>query len=377
MEFQSPPAMAGGTSNGGGVPNYTRLELYYEMACTILMNVQHTETVANLMVDVRFSEIPQAFAKAISAYAKGDEVVRAAGLAERFAILMEHVTFVAFGTTEREAVPSWFFQNYEGFLAACMHKLLVQYSTMFVVRSARMDDEGRRALVREAGRAFEMVFELCAGAKNYLSLDCLVHSTKAHAVLAVCNHSRYDFLHVSKASHAHVEFMNLLSMHVLNDATPAQRDVTDVRTSFGYFAGTRMWRNFASSCAWRNLAVHDRLKVADGKENWTLKLEQAVRDAYAALQSECSQSMDAMLNRKRVRKENDDDVVSGTDDADNADDAGTTTPERPSTPTNFATTARYAHALVTPPEKRRAVPTAQTANDPAFRKLVEERIGLA
>lgn len=371
MEFQSPPAMTGGTSNGEGVPNYTRLELYYEMACTILMNVQHTETVANLMVDVRFSEIPQAFAKAISAYAKGDAVGRAAGLAERFAILMEHVTFVAFGTTEREAVPSWFFQNYEGFLAACMHKLLVQYSTTFVVRSARMDDEGRRALAREAWRAFDMAFELCAGAKNYLSLDCLVHSTKAHAVLAVCNHSRYDFLQASKASHAHVQFMDLLSLHVLFDAPAAQRDVTDVRTSFGYFAGTRMWRNFASSCAWRNLVKCAPLKMAGDGETWTLKLEQAVHDAYAALQSECSQSMDAMLNRKRACGDNDGD--------DNEEvEAGTSTPEkRPSTPTNFATTARYAHALVTPPEKRRAVSTARTANDPAFRKLVEERIGLA
>ena len=370
MASPPPHAMAGGTLNGEGLPNYTRLELYYEMACTILMNVQHTETVANLMVDVRFSEIPQAFAKAISAYAKGDTTERAAGLAERFALLLEHVTYVAFGTTEREALPSWFFKNYEGFLAACMHKLLVQYSTTFVVRSARMDDEGRRALMREARRAFEMAFELCAGAKNYLSLDSLVHSTKAHAVLAVCNHSPYDFLHASKASHAHVQFMDLLSMHVLNDAAPAQRDVTDMRTSFGYFAGTRMWRNFATSCAWRNLVKCAPLKVADDGDNWTLKLEQAVRDAYVALHSECNQSVDAMLGRKRAHGD-------GDRGGGGAADAGTTTPERPSTPTNFATTARYAHQLVTPPEKRRVVSTAQTANDPAFRKLVSSGLGFA
>jgi hypothetical protein len=379
MAFYSPPATATGTMGGGGggasgVPNFTRLELYYELAKTILTDCQHTESVANLMVDVRFSEIPNAFAKAIVFCVTDD--IKVAGLEARFARLMECITFVAFGTTERAAIPCWFFQNYEGFLAACLHKLLVQYATTFMVRPRRGDSAGRHAVLVQARRAFAIAFDLCAGAKNYLSLDCLVRSTKAHAVLAVCNHSRHGFLQSNQATATHLEFMDVLAECILNDPARSDRDVADVETSFGYFAGTRMWRIFAKGCVWWCEGAKCVLRnPATGGENWTLQLEGAVRDAYAALQSECNQSLDAMLSRKRACEDADADADAGADEQAVAPSTPTRVAARFAT--SFATSARYAHALITPPEKRRAVSTARTANDPAFRKLVEERLGFA
>ena len=111
--------------------NQTRLRLYENLATKILEGTHKVSEAANLLVDVRFSEIPQAFANAIvSAAHHGVQC----NLQDRFAHLLEYTTFVAFGTIERNAIPSWFLQNYECFLAACLHMLLVEYNRLIEMR---------------------------------------------------------------------------------------------------------------------------------------------------------------------------------------------------------------------------------------------------
>ena len=161
-----------------GVRNQTRLRLYEKLAIGILEGTHKVREAANLLVDVRFSEIPQAFANAIAFVAhRGAQC----DVRDRFAHLLEYTTFVAFGTTERDAIPSWFLQNYECFLAASLHMLLTKYD---IAVKFRLQTSGRQgACVAEARRAFQIAFDLCAGAKNYLSLDCLEASKGAQAVL--------------------------------------------------------------------------------------------------------------------------------------------------------------------------------------------------
>ena len=230
-----------------GLRNQTRLRLYENLATSILEGTHKVSEAANLLVDVRFSEIPQAFANAIV------EAVRNGGvqcdLQDRFAHLLEYTTFVAFGTIERNAIPSWFLQNYECFLAACLHMLLIEYDRLIEMRCfgfQQSEQERKAARVAEARRAFGIAFDLCAGAKNYLSLDCLEASKGAHAVLVVCNHSRYQFLRCYRAPVAFRVFMDTLAARIVDETE--DWDVANTQQAFGYFASTRTWQDFAQLC---------------------------------------------------------------------------------------------------------------------------------
>ena len=311
-----------------GVRNYTRLHLYQKLATSILEDRSNLEEVANLLVDVRFSEIPQAFADAIEAAAKLN--VPYCGLASRFAHLMEYVAFVAFGTTERNAIPSWFLQNYECFLAACLHMLLAKYDTLVNIYPGYRDrTTERKSVLAQARRAFGIAFDLCAGAKNYLSLDCLSVSKGAHAALVVCNHSRYQFLRCIRPSDVFREFIDALAARIVDETE--HWDVENTQLGFGYFASTRTWQNFAQSC----MTTCTDSELASVPH--LVRLQREVRCA-----------------RKRPRSPEATEVA-----------------ERPSTPTDSPTTALNAQ---TPPFKQRAIVSLPKASKP-FLDLVK-RIGV-
>ena len=320
-----------------GRSNYTRLSLYTRLAKSILEGTHNADEVANLLVDVRFIEIPQAFADAIADAA--EESVNVHGLEARFSHLVQYVAFVAFGTTERNAIPSWFLQNYECFLAAMLHRLLVLLISKW---HTSCFGGGRAEVVRnQARRAFEMAIALTAGAKSYLSLDCLSKSSGAHAVLVVCNHSRYQFLSRSTMPHMYCLFMDVLAKEIL--ATADERDPTNVQTAFGYFASTRMWRAFAQNCV----------------ENAELPFkatEQLERDVKAA------SAVSDIASRKRKATSPVPSPVPSPGPMDS--------PSRPSTPTDSPTTPRRAWTASTPPEKRRAVRPFEKASQP-FLELYE------
>jgi len=311
--------------------NYTRLALYTRLATSILQGTHNADEVSNLLVDVRFIEIPQAFADAIVEVAGGEEAVD--GLEARFSHLVQYVAFVAFGTTERNAIPSWFLQNYECFLAAMVHRLLVVYTANWHVGCHRVNSAA--SVKAQARRAFEMALALTAGAKSYLSLDCLSKSSGAHAMLAVCNHSRYQFLTLCKpVPHMYRLFMDVLAKEILT--TTDRLDVADGQTAFGYFASTRMWRTFAQNCA-------------DGTGLEFESIGKLERDVTAAL---------AATSRKRKT-------------ASPVPSPGPTdSPSRPSTPTDSPTTPHRAWAASTPPEKRRVVCPFEKASQP-FLELYE------
>jgi len=316
-----------------GRSNYTRLSLYTRLATSILKGTQNVDEVANLLVDVRFIEIPQAFADAIADVAREPETVH--GLEARFSHLVQYVAFVAFGTTERNAIPSWFLQNYECFLAAMMHRLLVLFTAQWHVGRLRVD--GAAAVSMQARRAFEMALALTAGTKSYLSLDCLTKSSGAHAVLTVCNHSRYQFLSLAKPMpRMYCLFMDVLAKEIL--ASTDRQDDTDVQTAFGYFASTRLWRTFAQNCM-------------DGTGLEFESIGQLERDVTAA---------SAVTSKKRKASPPPPPSSPGPTDS----------PSRPSTPTNSPTTPRRAWTASTPPEKRRAVCPFKAASQP-FSELYE------
>lgn len=316
-----------------GVRNQTRLRLYENLATGILEGTHKVGEAANLLVDVRFSEIPQAFANAIEEFVthRGVRCDVRCDVRERFAHLLEYTTFLAFGTTERDAIPSWFLQNYECFLAACLHMLLTKYDYMVKFRCFGFQErvpepEREAARLAEARCAFRIAFDLCAGAKNYLSLDCLEASKGAHAVLVVCNHSRYQFLRCTRPSAVFRAFMDELAARILGETEEC--DVVNTQLAFGYFASTRAWQDFAQLC----MVGPERMPHLE-------RLQDTVRCA-----------------RKRLRPCSPEVV------------------ERPSTPTDRPTSAEDA---CTPPQKvkRRAVAASLGGASEPFLDLVE-RIGV-
>lgn len=322
-------------SNQSNRSNFTRLTLYTRLATSILEGTHNVEEVANLLVDVRFIEIPQAFADAIVDTSKHATVD---GLEARFAHLVQYVAFVAFGTTERNAIPSWFLQNYECFLAAMVHRLLISFTANWHVGCHRFDSAKR--VMAQARRGFEMALALTAGVKSYLSLDCLSKSSGAHAMLAVCNHSRYQFLSLNKPPpHIYALFMDVLAKEILATSS-SPLDVSDAQTTVGYFASTRLWRTFAQGC----LKVDAQLEFE--------AIGQLEREVAAA---------SAVSSRKRKAPS------PGSMDS----------PSRPSTPTTSSpTTPRRAWAVSsTPPEKRRVICSLQTVSRPFLEWA--ERNGMA
>ena len=105
--------------------NLDRLRLYEDLFDAVLEG-KHSEPVAiNLLIDIRWLEVPRALASCIyDASARGP--VRP--LAADFAHLASRAAEVAFGTCAHAEIPSWYLQNNECFLASCLHKLLSAFT---------------------------------------------------------------------------------------------------------------------------------------------------------------------------------------------------------------------------------------------------------
>ena len=144
-------------------------------------------------------------------------------------------------------MPSWFLQNYEYFFSELLRELLALFD-----RYATLMD-GKPASPPQLRRVFAMAFEMCGGARRWLSLDCLAASTGAHAVLAVCNHCAADRLDLRAPTSIHrVACMDELARRILTE-DPGSRDVLNAQRAFGYYAGSERWRTFAAQCAcWRD-----------------------------------------------------------------------------------------------------------------------------
>jgi hypothetical protein len=270
--------------------NEVRFEVYHTLAEAFFFQTHHPVRTATMMLDVRFPEVPRAFASALVAAAgwhpnQVPEVPKGSAIGVAFEEVLVRTTQQAFGTSERDAVPSWFLQNYEYFFSELLRELLALFD-----RYATLMD-GKPASPTALRRVFAMAFEMCGGARRWLSLDCLAVSTGAHAVLAVCNHCAVDRLDLRAPASIHrVAFMDELARRILAE-DPAPRDVLNAQRAFGYYAGSERWRAFAAQCAcWR-----------DGDQTkWVSKLEHEVTCAYAELQERSQAALKTMLKRKRA-----------------------------------------------------------------------------
>ena len=278
--------------------NEVRFEAYHKLARAFFFQTHNMTTAATMMLDVRFPEVPRAFASALVAAAgrhpnSPPSVPQGNAIAVAFEEVLVRTTRQAFGTSERDAVPSWFLQNYEYFFSELLRELLALFDRCVTLR------HNKAASPPQLRRVFAMAFEMCGGARRWLSLDCLAASTGAHAVLAVCNHCAADRLNLRAPASIHrVACMDELARRILTE-DPAPRDVLSAQRAFGYYAGSERWRAFATQCAGWHLA-----HGCDGygvQTKWVDRLEQEVTRAYAELEERSRDGLKAVLKRKRER----------------------------------------------------------------------------
>lgn len=333
--------------------NLVRFEAYHDLARAFFFHAHHPGTAATMMLDVRFPEVPRAFAFALVA-AAGRQPDSAPSAPEGGAVglafeeVLARTTQQAFGTSERDAVPSWFLQNYEYFFSELLRELLACFD------EHATPADGQPASSDQLRRVFAMAFAMCGGARRWLSLDCLAASTGAHAVLAVCNHCAADRLDLcAPASLRRVACMDELARRVLAE-DPAPRDVLNAQRAFGYYAGSARWRAFAAQCAcWR-----------DGNQTgWVRRLERRVSHAYAELEERSQAGLEAVLERKRAR---------GFELELELPPPEAATAPSPSPERDAAPSSPPPRAFLTPPDAARASPRVSHP----FSQLVE-RLGLA
>ena len=236
--------------------NRTRFDAYRRCACEFVTGETYdANELANMLHDLRWAEVPRAFSVALYNAARLGPL--RPGLARNFKELLEYVTFLAFGSAERDVCQPWFLKNWDDFFVSCLEGILSLNN--------RTDDVllKREAVVR---RAFGGVLKLVDGARGYMSLDKLQNSTAAHALLVACGHCAHSFVWngwvqlggdvdgvpvgcVRDAKRpmtlAHAFLMDELAASILD----AQSfDVLSWDHAFGHFAGSTKWRSFAERC---------------------------------------------------------------------------------------------------------------------------------
>ena len=211
--------------------NVERLRLYEQLFEKVLAG-DHCEIVAaNLLVDIRWAEVSRAFVNCLCRQSAASSI---RPLAADFGSMASRATLLAFGTSKRAEIPSWFFQNNECFLASCLHKLLVEYTR----KPAAAPNHMRQA--------FDALFDVAKGLKPYLGLGYLATSTSAHALMSVTAHARYDFLNepAGAASTAALCFAEMLAERILKEP----RRKLELESPFYFFARSERWQKFAEGC---------------------------------------------------------------------------------------------------------------------------------
>jgi len=236
--------------------NRVRFDAYRRCACEFVTGETYdANELANMLHDLRWVEVPRAFSVALYNAARKGPL--RPGLARNFKELLEYVTFLAFGSAEREVVQPWYLKNWDDFFVSCVSGILSL--------NARSDEVllKREAVVR---RAFSGVLTLVEGARGYMSLDRLTHSSAAHALLVAAGHASHSFLWNGwtqlggevdgvpagcvndanrKMTLAHTFLMDEIARSILDGQN---FNVLSWDHAFGHFAGSTKWRSFAERC---------------------------------------------------------------------------------------------------------------------------------
>ena len=279
----------------------------YRRCATAFVNgaVYDMHELANMLHDLRWAEVPRAFSVALYEAARKGPL--RPGLRFEFKQLIAYLTFLAFGSTEREVVQPWFLKNWDDFFVSCVDGIL------------RLNNRPDNVILRREEilrRAFGGVLTLVEGARRYMSLDRLTESSAVHALLVAAGHSRGSFLwhgyvqfggDESVAQEAHsgeadrpLTLAHLILMDVIAEAILATGD-TEVVTwerAFGHYAGSVKWRAYAQRC--KMYCPGDLDKVQAQTVLLEHQVQEAFRRAYAAVTS--SQSAIVRISKGPVFK---------------------------------------------------------------------------
>ena len=236
--------------------NLVRFNAYRRCATEFVNgDVYDMHELANMLHDLRWAEVPRAFSVALYNAARKGPLRR--GLELEFKQLLAYVTFLAFGSTEREVVQPWFLKNWDDFFVSCVDGILCLNN--------RSDDvvKRRETIIR---RTVGGVLTLIEGARRYMSLDRLAESSAVHALLVAAGHARGSFLwhgyvHIggdqsdvpdmhTKGALRSMTLAHLFVMDVIAEAILATGDteVVSWERAFGHYAGSLRWRAFAQRC---------------------------------------------------------------------------------------------------------------------------------
>lgn len=211
--------------------NMVRLSAYLDFFDDFLHDRYDRGTATNLLTDVRFAEVAKAFTMKLTRVAATEGSIRP--LEGDVTATLRRCAVGAFGTHEHEKMPSWFLQNYEGFLASCTHKLLRHYS---------------RHPAPEAGMqaAYGALLQVAAGMKEFIGLKRVCSG--AHALMAACHHARSNFLALECEGicQSHLAFVEHLAAEILKEPN---QDMHDRHSSLAFFAKSARWQQVSKSCS--------------------------------------------------------------------------------------------------------------------------------
>jgi len=210
--------------------------------------------IANMFHDMRWDEVPRAWAVALHNAARRGPI--RSDIGESFRGLAALSVFHAFAATERLAVQPWVLQNWDFFFVAVADGLLLLNQKNSTLRS-RVDS------LRQSIWA---LFAMVEAARTYMSLDSAAKSTGIHAFLAATTSSKACFImngicqiwgessgseqEYTPAARreltlAHAVLVDLIAEAILKEPS---RDITTWNHAFGFYVGSDAWRGFANRC---------------------------------------------------------------------------------------------------------------------------------
>lgn len=290
--------------------NLVRFNAYRRCATEFVHGeVYDMHELANMLHDLRWVEVPRAFSVALYNAARKGPL--RPGLELEFKQLLAYVTFLAFGSTEREVVQPWFLKNWDDFFVSCVDGILCLNN--------RPDDRIKRRedILR---RAFGGVLTLVEGARRYMSLDRLAESSAVHALLVAAGHTRASFLwhgymqlggdqddvpdvDTNGASRS-MTLAHLFLMDVIAEAVLATGDteVVSWERAFGHYAGSVKWRAYAQRCTALRPDASTLMPKALLLEH---QVEEAYRNAVATVGSSSKRQLfgkRGVPKRKRTKR---------------------------------------------------------------------------
>ncbi len=190
---------------------------------------------ANLMIDIRWTEVPRAFARCL---VDASQTTTVRPLARDFEQLVGQAATVAFGTRSHAQIPSWFLQNYECFLVLTLYELFVRFD--------HADCEEPYAHCMMAS-AFDALLDVAEGIRSYVGLHYLSGCTGAHVLMSAVANAKHDILKKVPRmwpNYGRQLFVDMLARRILDDPNHA----LEAESAFCFFARSERWRAFAKTC---------------------------------------------------------------------------------------------------------------------------------